>query len=94
MLFLTPLLPTPPGTSLYALQEAQAGFSMKEWVDAVVTAAGGKIVEESEEVIKAVAEGDAGAEKFPLKMRDAAQVGGQQRGPWFPVVACNADSVQ
>jgi hypothetical protein len=53
---------------------------MKEWVDAVVTAAGGKIVEEGEEIIKAVAEGDAAAEKFPLKMRDAAQVGGQQ--PW------------
>lgn len=61
-----------------ALQDATESFSMKEWVDAVVAAAGGKVVKETEEVVMAVAEGDAEKELFPLKMRDAAQAAGFQ----------------
>lgn len=38
-------------------QEAFPNFSMKEWVDAVVSSSGAKVVSESEELIKAVAEG-------------------------------------
>ncbi len=37
---------------------------------------GGKVVSETEEVIKGVAEGNAEQEKFPIKMRDTAQAAG------------------
>jgi len=59
-----------------ALQEATPAFSIKEWAEAVAKAGDAKIVEETEEVIKIVGEGDAANEKFPLKMRDAAQAAG------------------
>lgn len=61
-----------------ALQEATEGFSIKEWVEKVTSASSGKVVEETEEVVIAVAEGDPEKELFPLKMRDAAQAAGFQ----------------
>ena len=59
-----------------ALQEATPSFSIKEWAAAVADASGAKIVSETDELIKMLGEGDAAAEKFPLKMRDAAQAAG------------------
>jgi len=59
-----------------ALQEATPAFSIKDWAQAVATAGNAKIVEETDEVIKIVGEGDASKELFPLKMRDAAQAAG------------------
>lgn len=57
-----------------ALQEANANFSLKAWVEAVVAAVeGAKVTEDGEELVRIVAEGDADAGRFPLKMRDAAQ---------------------
>eukprot|EP01084_Bolivina_argentea_P185227 319436_1 len=47
-------------------------MSPKEWLDAIMKPIGGEIIEESEEVIIAVAKGDQSKELFPLKMRDAA----------------------
>jgi len=59
-----------------ALAEATEGFSMKEWAEAVAKAGNAKIVEETDEIIKIVGEGDPSKELFPLKMRDAAQSAG------------------
>ena len=59
-----------------ALQDATPAFSIKEWAQAVADASGAKVVEEGDEIIKLLGEGDAAAEKFPLKMRDAAQAAG------------------
>lgn len=56
-----------------ALQESNSNFSIKAWVAAVVEATGAKVTEEGEELVRIVAEGDADAGRFPLKMRDAAQ---------------------
>jgi hypothetical protein len=59
-----------------ALQEATAGFSIKDWVAEVCKAAGAEVVEESDEVVKMVGQGNPEREQFPLKMRDAAQAAG------------------
>jgi hypothetical protein len=59
-----------------ALQEATPTFSIKEWAEAVAKAGSAKIVEETDEIIKIVGEGDQTKELFPLKMRDAAQAAG------------------
>jgi hypothetical protein len=59
-----------------ALQEATPSFSIKEWAQAVADASGAKVVSETDEIVKLLGEGDAAAEKFPLKMRDAAQAAG------------------
>jgi hypothetical protein len=59
-----------------ALQEATAGFSIKEWAEAVAKAGSAEIVESTDEVIKIVGNGDSTKELFPLKMRDAAQAAG------------------
>eukprot|EP01147_Barroeca_monosierra_P001499 gene1499-4657_t len=44
----------------------------KEWVESFLSVFDGKIVEESEEVVKVVLPGDKENERFPLKMRDEA----------------------
>jgi hypothetical protein len=47
-------------------------LELKEWVDTIVTAVGGEVIELSAEFAKVSAAADAEKEKFPLKMRDAA----------------------
>lgn len=58
------------------LQEATPAFSIKDWVAEVAKASGAEVVSESDELIKLVGAGDPEKERFPLKMRDAAQAAG------------------
>lgn len=57
---------------------AAKGVGIKEWVDALLAPIKdqAKIVEETEEIVKITAEGNAEAGHFPLKMRDACTAAG------------------
>jgi hypothetical protein len=54
-------------------EEKKEQFNMKEWIDAVVAATGATIDSQTDELVKFHADGDAAAERFPLKLRDAGQ---------------------
>lgn len=47
-------------------------LELKDWVDAVVAAVGGEVVELGTEVAKVSAAADPEKDRFPLKLRDAA----------------------